>query len=189
MPISSASESNRPSTSRRNIFDRAFPIPITIRVFSRCPDGNSLHALAQKSGVILRRQEHRQDISFQLKMTNLFGPDPSLMLVATRDKRSRYPSGHARRSRPAARVAQRTAGGFRGRHARRSWLEHGRDVIDRLIAERPEIFLLAMLKITQVRRIKLGHPKIATGRPARGRSGKNAPGQRRGRIFWPKSGS
>ncbi|MGO8841307.1 MAG: hypothetical protein ACLQF1_09310 [Methyloceanibacter sp.] len=40
-----------------------------------------------------------------------------------------------------------------------AWLEHGPEVIDRLIAERPEIFLMAMLKITQVHRVELGRPE------------------------------
>ena len=38
-------------------------------------------------------------------------------------------------------------------------LESGRQVIDRLIAERPEIFLMAMLKITQVHRVEVGQPE------------------------------
>ena len=42
---------------------------------------------------------------------------------------------------------------------RAAWLERGPDVINRLIAERPEIFLMAMLKITQVNRIELGRPE------------------------------
>ena len=37
-----------------------------------------------------------------------------------------------------------------------AWLEHGPNVIDRLIAERPEVFLLAMLKIAQVHRVEVG---------------------------------
>jgi hypothetical protein len=40
-----------------------------------------------------------------------------------------------------------------------AWLEGGRQVINRLIAERPEIFLMAMLKITQVHRVELGQPE------------------------------
>jgi hypothetical protein len=40
-----------------------------------------------------------------------------------------------------------------------AWLEHGPDVIDRLIAERPEIFLMAMLKIAQVHRVEIGQPE------------------------------
>ena len=40
-----------------------------------------------------------------------------------------------------------------------AWLERGREVICRLIAERPEIFLMAMLKITQVHRVQVGQPE------------------------------
>ena len=40
-----------------------------------------------------------------------------------------------------------------------AWLEHGPEVIDRLIAERPEIFLLAMLKIANVHRVEIGQPE------------------------------
>ena len=46
---------------------------------------------------------------------------------------------------------------FADMHA--AWLESGRQVIDRLIAERPEIFLMAMLKITQVHRVEVGQPE------------------------------
>ncbi len=42
---------------------------------------------------------------------------------------------------------------------RAAWLERGPEVINRLIAERPEIFLMAMLKITQVNYIELGRPE------------------------------
>ena len=45
---------------------------------------------------------------------------------------------------------------FADMHA--AWLESGREVIDRLIAERPEVFLLAMLKITQVHRVEFDRP-------------------------------
>ena len=40
-----------------------------------------------------------------------------------------------------------------------AWLERGQEVIDRLIAERPEVFLLAMLKIAQVHRVEVGRPE------------------------------
>jgi hypothetical protein len=46
---------------------------------------------------------------------------------------------------------------FADMHA--AWRERGPEVIDRLIAERPEIFLMAMLKITQVHRVELGPPE------------------------------
>ena len=45
---------------------------------------------------------------------------------------------------------------FADMHA--AWLEHGPEVINRLIAERPEVFLLAMLKITQVHRVEFDRP-------------------------------
>jgi hypothetical protein len=41
----------------------------------------------------------------------------------------------------------------------RAWLENGREVIERLIAERPEFFLAAILKITQVHRVEVGQPE------------------------------
>ena len=40
-----------------------------------------------------------------------------------------------------------------------AWLEHGPDVINRLIAEQPEVFLQAMLKIAQVNRVEVGRPE------------------------------
>jgi hypothetical protein len=40
-----------------------------------------------------------------------------------------------------------------------AWLERGQEVIDRLIVERPEVFLLAMLKIAQVNRVEVGRPE------------------------------
>jgi hypothetical protein len=39
-----------------------------------------------------------------------------------------------------------------------AWLGRGREVIDRIIAERPEVFLLAMRKIAQVYRVEVGQP-------------------------------
>ena len=40
----------------------------------------------------------------------------------------------------------------------RDRLERGQEVIDRLITERPEVILLAMLKIAQVHRVEVGRP-------------------------------
>ena len=40
-----------------------------------------------------------------------------------------------------------------------SWLEHGPDVINRLIAEQPEVFLQATLKIALVQRVEVGRPE------------------------------
>ncbi len=77
-------------------------------------------------------------------------------IVPIRDKRGRYlkgmPGGPAGRSDCAtscARTASPTC----------TLLGWSPEVIDRLIAERPERFLLAMLKITQVHRVEFGRPE------------------------------
>ena len=57
-----------------------------------------------------------------------------------------------------------------------AWLERGQEVIDRLIAERPEIFLMAMLKIAQVHRVEVVRPE----RAAQQGRGLAAPGAKRG---------
>jgi hypothetical protein len=46
-----------------------------------------------------------------------------------------------------------------------AWLEHGEAVIDRLVVERPEVFLLAMLKIAQVHRVEVNRSE-EFGRPS-----------------------
>ena len=60
------------------------------------------------------------------------------------------PAGRSDRATSRARI-------FADMHG--AWLERGREVIYRLIAERPEIFLMAMLKITQVHRVQVGQPE------------------------------
>jgi hypothetical protein len=40
-----------------------------------------------------------------------------------------------------------------------AWLERGRAVIDRVIVERPELFLQAMVKLAQGHRVELGQPR------------------------------
>ena len=40
-----------------------------------------------------------------------------------------------------------------------AWLEHGPNVINRLIADQPEVFLQAILKIAQVHRVEVGRPE------------------------------
>ena len=79
-------------------------------------------------------------------------------VVALRDERGRYlkgmPGGPGR---PLGSHNKLRDDFLADMHA--AWLEHGPDVIDRLIAERPEIFLMAMLKIAQVHRVEIGQPE------------------------------
>ena len=83
---------------------------------------------------------------------------PKTNVVAIRDKRGLYlkgmPGGPGR---PLGSRNRLREDFFADMHA--AWLESGRQVIDRLIAERPEIFLMAMLKITQVHRVGVGQPE------------------------------
>ena len=83
---------------------------------------------------------------------------PKTNVVAIRDKRGRYlrgmPGGPGR---PLGSRNKLRDDFFADMHA--AWLESGREVIDRLIAERPEIFLMAMLKITQVNRFEVVRPE------------------------------
>ena len=83
---------------------------------------------------------------------------PKTNVVAIRDERGRYlkgmPGGPGR---PLGSRNKLREDFFADMHA--AWLEFGREVIDQLIAERPELFLAAMLKITQVHRVELGRPE------------------------------
>ena len=40
-----------------------------------------------------------------------------------------------------------------------AWLEHGNKVLDRVIAERPEVFFQAMVKLALVHRVEVGGPQ------------------------------
>jgi hypothetical protein len=40
-----------------------------------------------------------------------------------------------------------------------AWLERGKNVLDRVIAERPEVFFQAMVKLALVHRVEVGGPK------------------------------
>ena len=40
-----------------------------------------------------------------------------------------------------------------------AWLEHGNTVLDRVIAERPEVFFQAMVKLALVHRVEVGGPQ------------------------------
>jgi hypothetical protein len=83
---------------------------------------------------------------------------PKSNVVAIRDERGRclkgMPGGPGR---PLGSRNKLREDFFADMHA--AWLESGREVIDRLIAERPEIFLMAMVKIAQVHRIDLDRPE------------------------------
>ena len=82
---------------------------------------------------------------------------PRTNVVAIRDERGRYlkgiPGGPGR---PLGSRNKLREDFFADMHA--AWLERGPKVINRLIAERPEVFLLAMLKITQVHRVEFDRP-------------------------------
>ena len=83
---------------------------------------------------------------------------PKTNVVAIRDERGRYlkgiPGGPGR---PLGSRNKMRDDFFADMHT--AWLERGPEVIDRLIAERPEIFLLAMLKIANVHRVEIGQPE------------------------------
>jgi hypothetical protein len=89
---------------------------------------------------------------------------PKTNVVAIRDERGRYlkgmPPGPGR---PLGSRNKLREDFFADMHT--AWLEYGREVIERLIVERPEIFLMAMLKITQVHRVEIGQPE-ESGRPS-----------------------
>ena len=92
---------------------------------------------------------------------------PRTNVVAIRDERGRYLKGIAGGpGRPLGSRNKMRDDFFADMHA--AWLERGPEVINRLIAERPEIFLMAMLKITQVNRVEVwSGPRMS--RPARRR--------------------
>jgi hypothetical protein len=85
--------------------------------------------------------------------------------VAIRDERGRYlkgmPGGPGR---PLGSRNKLTEDFLADMHA--AWLQHGQNVIDRLISERPDVFLLAMLKIAQVHRVEVADQANLTARAA-----------------------
>ena len=110
---------------------------------------------------------------------------PKTNVVAIRDERGRYLKGMpGGTGRPLGSRNKLREDFFADMHA--AWLESGREVIDQLIAERPELFLAAMLKITQVHRVELGRPEDFDRRRAAMRhcgSWSKAGGQRRGKCW------
>jgi hypothetical protein len=77
--------------------------------------------------------------------------------VAIRDERGHYlkgmPGGPGR---PVGSRNKLTEDFFCDLHA--AWQEHGREAIDRVIAERPEAFLAIVARTIDVRRVEVGRP-------------------------------
>ena len=77
--------------------------------------------------------------------------------VTIRDERGRYlkgmPGGPGR---PVGSRNKLTEDFLGDLHA--AWREHGREAIDRVIAERPEAFLAIVARTIDVRRVELGQP-------------------------------
>src|SRR6516162_725997 len=77
--------------------------------------------------------------------------------VAIRDERGRYLKGIAGGPGRPAGSRNRLTDDFLGDlHA--AWQEHGREAIDRVVAEQPEKFLAIVAKTIDVRRVEVGQP-------------------------------
>ena len=77
--------------------------------------------------------------------------------VAIRDERGRYLKGIAGGpGRPAGSRNRLTEDFLGDLHA--AWQEHGREAIDRVVAEQPEKFLAIVAKTIDVRRVEVGQP-------------------------------
>src|SRR5512143_781437 len=77
--------------------------------------------------------------------------------VSIRDERGRYLKGIAGEpGRPAGSRNRLTEDFLGDVHA--AWLERGREAIDRVIDERPEVFLSVVAKTIDVRRVEVGQP-------------------------------
>ena len=77
--------------------------------------------------------------------------------VSIRDERGRYLKGIAGGpGRPAGSRNRLTEDFLGDLHA--AWQEHGREAIDRVVAEQPEKFLAIVAKTIDVRRVEVGQP-------------------------------
>ena len=84
--------------------------------------------------------------------------DGSENSVAIRDERGRYLKGIAGGpGRPAGSRNKLTEEFIGDLHA--AWHEQGREAIDRVVAERPEVFLAIVAKTIDVRRLEIGQPE------------------------------
>jgi hypothetical protein len=78
--------------------------------------------------------------------------------VSIRDERGRYLKGIAGGpGRPAGSRNRLTEDFLGDLHA--AWQKHGREAIDRVVAERPEMFLAIVAKTIDVRRVEVGQPE------------------------------
>ena len=77
--------------------------------------------------------------------------------ITIRDERGRYLKGIAGGPGRPAGSRNRLTDDFLGDlHA--AWQEHGREAIDRVVAEQPEKFLAIVAKTIDVRRVEVGQP-------------------------------
>ena len=77
--------------------------------------------------------------------------------ITIRDERGRYLKGIAGGpGRPAGSRNRLTEDFLGDLHA--AWQEHGREAIDRVVAEQPEKFLAIVAKTIDVRRVEVGQP-------------------------------
>ena len=95
---------------------------------------------------------NRSNMESLLMATNGSGNSLSI-----RDERGRYLKGIAGGPGRPAGSRNRLTDDFIGDvHA--AWLEHRREAIDRVIDERPELFLSVVAKTIDVRRVEVGQP-------------------------------